>query len=179
MVISFVEKKYKIADRFKSVITEKLCRLDKYFPEEANARVVASSQNKIEKLEISIISKGVLYRAEVSGNNNYDNIDLVLPKLEKQIVRSKQKAKTANLKQGSTKKAGLTYEFLDNAPNNDWGTVAKTKTFDLDPITVEDAKDALERTDHSFYVFLNVKTGKVNILYKRKDAHFGLIEVNY
>lgn len=175
MKITFVEKKYKIANRFKDVMTEKLNRLDKYFGEDANARVVCSKQNKVEKLEINITNKGILYRSEVTGTNNYDNIDLALPKLEKQIVRNRQKLTQS--KRNAPKNVG--YEFLAEEPEVALAEITRRKTFELDPIMVEEAKDAIERLGHTFFVFLNAETGKVNVLYKRNDNKYGLIEVTF
>lgn len=175
MKVVYVEKKFKFAQRFKSVIEDKLARLDKYFPEQATATVCGSKQDKREKLEISISCKGVSYRAEVDGNNNYENIDLVLPKLERQVVRTKQKGKSD--RRSAPKNVG--YEFLMEEPDTKLAEVSKKKSFNLDPITVEEAKDAIERIDHSFYIFLNAETGKVNVLYKRNDRKYGLIEVNF
>jgi putative sigma-54 modulation protein len=173
MKVIFIEKKYKAAQRFKNVVGDKLARLDKYFQEEPTATVCVSKQDKREKLEISITGKGILFRAEVSGNNNYENIDLALPKIEKQIVRSKQKAKS------DRRSKKVEYAFLEEEPDVKLAEIVKQKTFDLDPISVEDAKDALERTDHAFYIFLNAETGKVNVLYKRNDKKYGLIEVKF
>lgn len=175
MKVIFVEKKYKAAQRFRNVVEDKLARLDKYFADEPTATVCVSKQDKREKLEISIASKGLLYRAEVSGNNNYENIDLVLPKIERQIVRNKQKVKAD--RRSAPKNVG--YEFLEEKPEIKLAEVTKVKSFELSPITVEDAKDAIERIDHSFYIFLNAETGKVNVLYKRNDKKYGLIEVNF
>ena len=74
---------------------------------------------------------------------------------------------------------GTDFEFLAEAPDMELPEVVKTKVFDLDPTTIDDARDAIERLGHSFYVFLNANTGKVNILYKRKDDKLGLIEINF
>ena len=57
--------------------------------------------------------------------------------------------------------------------------LVKTKKFELDPLTVEDAEAYMEALDHNFYVFLNAETGNVNIIYKRNDKNYGLIEVTY
>ena len=175
MKVTFVEKKYKIANRFKDVMTEKLAKLDKYFGEGAEARVVCSEQNNIEKLEVNITNKGLLYRAEVVSGNMYDNIDLALPKLEKQIVRNREKLTQG--KRNATKNVGL--EFLEEMPELKLPEIFKKKTFDLEPTMLEDAKDAIERLGHAFYIFLNAETGKVNVLYRRNDEKFGLIEVNF
>lgn len=175
MKITFIENKFKIAKRFKDVVTEKLAKLDKYFGEDASARVVCSKQGKNEKLELTISNKGVLYRSEVSSLNIYDNIDIALPKLEKQIVRNREKL----TQRKRTAPKNLGFEFLDEMPEVKLPGIYKRKTFDLEPVMVEEAKDAIERLGHSFFVFLNAETGKVNILYRRSEAGYGLIEVNY
>ena len=169
------KKKYKIAKRFKDVMTEKLSRLDKYFGEGATARVVCSRQNKIDKLEVNITNKGLLFRSEVSGQNMYENIDLALPKLEKQIVRNREKVTQS--KRSAPKNVG--FEFLEEVPDLKLPEIYKKKTFELDPIMVDEAKDAIERLGHTFYIFLNAETGKVNVLYRRSDKKYGLIEVNF
>ncbi len=175
MKITFVENKFKIAKRFKDVMTEKLNKLDKYFGETATARVVCSKQGKNEKLEVTITNKGLLYRSEVMGMNNYENIDLALPKLEKQIVRNREKL----TQKKRTAPKNLGFEFLEEMPELKLPEIYKKKVFDLEPIVLEEAKDAIERLGHSFYVFLNAETGKVNVLYRRNDEKFGLIEVNF
>lgn len=174
MKIEFLERNYKISNKLKNIITEKIERLSKYFGEDAKVKVLCSEQNKQKKLELTIVNKGVLYRSEVSSDEMYSNIDLALPKIERQIVRRKDK-KLAK----SRVKEPLAFEFLTEEPEEKLPDIFKKKTFNLDPITVEDAKDFIERLGHEFFVFLNAETGKVNILYRRRDEKFGLIEVNY
>lgn len=174
MKIKFVEKNYKIADRFKKVITEKLDKLSKYFGDDMDVTVACVKQNKIEKLEVTISNKGLLYRSEVSGENMYNNIDLALPKLERQIIRHRGKKRDAKKK---TEK--IAFEFIDEMPEVKLPDIYKKKSFDLEPIMIDDAKDAIERLGHTFFIFLNAETGKINVLYRRNDGKFGLIEVNY
>ncbi len=174
MKITFVEQKYKIAKRFKDVMTDKLNKLDRYFGDDASARVVCSKQNKNEKLEVTITNKGLLYRSEVTGLNNYENIDLALPKLERQIVRNRGK-----FNDKKRKVRDESFEFLEEAPTLELPDIYKKKTFALDPITVEEAKDAIERLGHTFFIFLNAETGHVNVLYRRNDTKYGLIEVTF
>ena len=174
MRIEYVEKNYKANKKLKEIIEGKIAKLDKYFDDNANARVVLSKQNKQEKLEVTITSKGLLYRGEVLGNDMFANIDLALPKIEKQIVRQNEKMKAIN----KQKIRNLPFEFITKKPEP-IAEIYKKKTFDLDPILVEDAKEMIERLGHEFFIFLNAETGKVNVLYKRNDKKFGLIEVNY
>ena len=105
----------------------------------------------------------------------YENIDLALPKLEKQIVRNREKVTQS--KRSAPKNVG--FEFLEEVPDLKLPEIYKKKTFELDPIMVDEAKDAIERLGHTFYIFLNAETGKVNVLYRRSDKKYGLIEVNF
>ena len=175
MEITFIEKKYKATTHFRDVVSDKLSKLDKYFDAPVAAKVFCSKENKTEKLEVNLVVKGVLFRSEVAGNNNYENIDLLLPKLERQIVRSKQKG----VKGRKNAPKDLGYEYLAEEPDMTIGEIARKKSFELDPITVDEAKDAIERLGHSFYIFLNAETGRVNVIYKRKENKYGLIEVNF
>ena len=168
---------YTISQRLERIIKEKLERLSKYFDDETTAKVVCKKEAKQEKLEITITSKGLLYRSEVASDNMYDNIDYALPKLEKQIVRNNEKRKEKKAK-GSKQENFLPFEFLEEEPE-ELPSIYKKKTFDLDPMMIDDARFAIERLGHDFFVFLNAETGKINILYRRKDGKFGLIDLNY
>ena len=95
----------------------------------------------------------------------YNNIDIALPKLEKQIVRALDKRK--EIKAKGSKQENFAFEFIEEEPEA-LPEVYKKKTFDLDPMLVEDARYAIERLGHDFFVFLNAETGKINILYRRK-----------
>lgn len=149
-------------------------KLSKYFGDDMDVTVACVKQNKIEKLEVTISNKGLLYRSEVSGENMYNNIDLALPKLERQIIRHRGKKRDAKKK---TEK--IAFEFIDEMPEVKLPDIYKKKSFDLEPIMIDDAKDAIERLGHTFFIFLNAETGKINVLYRRNDGKFGLIEVNY
>jgi putative sigma-54 modulation protein len=176
MRIEFTEKSYKISDKLKEIITKKISKLEKYFGDDALARVVCKVDNKSHKLEVTITNKGLMYRAEVVGENMYENIDFALPKIERQIIKQYEK------KRDKFRDFVIDYSdlaFLDEKPEIVDKGIIKKKSFDLDPITVEEARDYMSAIDHDFYVFLNAETGKVNILYSRKDDRLGLIECNF
>ena len=178
MKLDIIERgDYNVSQRLERILNEKLSRLEKYFEDEVNVKVVCSKNAKQEKLEITVTSKGLLYRSEVVSDNMYNNIDYALPKLEKQIVRNSEKRKEKKAK-GSKQENFLPFEFIEEAPE-ELPSVYKTKTFDLDPMLVDDARFAIERLGHDFFVFLNAETGKINILYRRKDGKFGLIDLVY
>ena len=177
MKISYTAKNYNISEKFKEILEKKLNKLEKYFDDDVTVKVNCIEQAKQNKLELTINSKGMFFRSEVSSDNMYNNIDLALPKIEKQIVKQGSKFKT-KLK----KDAFLTNEFMFiDAVEEPKSTpkLVKTKKFELDPLTVEDAEAYMEALDHNFYVFLNAETGNVIIIYKRNDKNYGLIEVTY
>lgn len=177
MKIELIERNYDIGKRLTTLIKEKLEKLDRYFEDDAVAKVVCSLQNRTYKMELTVASKKLIYRAEVIGENMYENIDNVLPKIERQIIKQGEKRR-AHFKKSAFDFAD--YLYLEEAPEKeDKKEIYKKKSFELDPMTVEEAELNLEAVEHDFYVFLNAETGKVNVLYKRKDDKLGLIECNY
>ena len=176
MKIEFVERNYDIGNRLKNVIEKKIEKLDRYFGDDANVRVVCKVENRTKKLELTITNKGLLYRAEVTGDNMYENIDLALPKIERQILKHSDKRKD-KFKTGAFD--APEFLFLEEKPVVEKKEIYKKKEFELTPITVEDAKEFMETLGHRFYVFLNAETGLVNVLYERGDGKLGLIECNY
>ncbi|MBQ7352197.1 MAG: ribosome-associated translation inhibitor RaiA [Clostridia bacterium] len=173
MEIKYVARNYKISDKFKDIIEKKLSKIEKYFDKDVEVKVNCIEQNERCKLELTINSSGLYLRSEVESDNMYNNIDTALPKLEKQIVKNTKKYKN----KFAEKVSYDAFEFIDEAPKMESGKVVKTKTFDLDPISVEDAEAYMDAVGHNFYVFLNGETGEINVLYRRNDGNLGLIEV--
>ena len=176
MKIEFVEKNYDIGTKLKNLYQKKVDKLDRYFEDDAKARVVCSLQNKTYKLELTITSKKRLFRAEVVGENMYENIDAALPKIERQIIKCSKREKDL-FRKSAFERANL--EFLTEAPEEKEKSVYKTKHFDLVPMTVEEAALNMEMVGHAFYVFLNAENNKVCVLYNRADGDLGVIECNY
>ena len=175
MKIEIVERNYDVGVRLRALFEKKIEKLDRYFTDDAKAKVVCAKEGKRFKLELTISNKGNIYRSETYGENMYENIDIVLPKIEKQIIKYYTKNRD-KLKKGALDVPK--YEFLDKEPKEKTKNIYKKKTFNLDPLTLDDAKEFLENLEHDFFVFLNAETGKVNILYNRKDGELGLIECN-
>ena len=174
MKINYISKNYKVTSHFKDIIEKKIAKLEKYFNKNFDVKVNCIEQNDQHKLEVSINADGMFFRSEVVSDNMFNNIDLALPKIERQIVKLCTKNKTKVLKDFVD-----TLEFLDVIPEEKPKKVVKTKRFELEPMTVEDAEFNLDMLGHSFFVFLNAKSGEVNIIYRRADGDLGLIELEY
>ena len=174
MKLEIIEKNYDVGKRLQSLIEKKVGKLGRYFKDDAVCKVACKEDNKRFKLEITITGKGCFFRSEVVGDNMYDNLDVALPKIEKQILKFSGK------KNDSYKAVTLPeLLFVSELPEEEYKKkITKRKTFSLDPITEEDAIYMLETTDHDFYVFLNAETGLVSILYRKGGVdQYGLIEV--
>ena len=173
MNIKYISKNYKISNKFKEILEKKLEKLSKYFEKDYDIKVSCTEQNKNEKLEITINADGLFLRSEVVSDNMYNNIDVALPKIEKQIVKNSSKYKT------KFKKDVVGLEYLTEMPSLDLPKIARVKRFELEPMTELDAEAQMEALGHTFFIFLNAKTGLVSVLYKRNDNNLGMIEITY
>lgn len=175
MEIEINSRNFIVSENLKDIIEKKVSKLDKYFNDDAVVKILCKKEGLSNKLELTVRSKGLFYRAEVTGENMYENIDQALPKVERQIVKYGDKFFT-RLKKDSLNKD---YLFFEELPEMKKMEVVKKKQFELEPISVEDAKVFLDTIDNNFYVFLNRETNNVNILYRRNDGNLGLIETIY
>ena len=170
MRIEFLTKNYNPSEKLKDVVTKKVERLDKFFEDDTKVKIVLKKANDVETMELTIVPDGVVMRAEVSGGNMYDNIDIALPKLEKQIIKHRGKLTS------KSKKVRIADAVAAPAEKEENHGVVRSKSYQLTPMTVEDAIEELELVGHSFYVFANKNTDNVNVLYRRNDGDYGLIE---
>lgn len=171
-----MSKNYQISEKLDGIIREKVSKLDRYFEDSATAKIVCSKIKETYKLELTITDKGLLFRSEVSSDNMYQNIDLALPKVERQVVKYSSKLKDKLHKSSSIKGMMFNDEF-EFKPEE--CKVSKSKNFVINPLTETEAIMELENSDHSFYVYLNPKTGKVNVIYKRFEGDYGIIDPDY
>ena len=166
--------KVKITEAIKSQIEEKLGKLDQYFenPEELKAYVVVRVRNKEQIIEVTIPTPKFTLRAETSEEDLYTAIDLTIDKLERQIRKNKTKMRRKF-------KDVLQYEMMmDITEDEDESSIVKRKTIELRPMDEEEAILQMELVDHDFFVFKNVDTESVSVLYKRKDGSYGIINTN-
>ena len=161
-----------VTDAIKDYAEDKLSKMQKYFenPEKVNVKVVFSVRGREQKVEININSSTYDLRAEVSHSDMYAAIDLAVDKLEGQVRKFKTKLMTRE-------RANIVYEddfdFEDEAEE-----IVKRKKVYLKPMDEDEAITQLELLDHTFFVFKNIDTNEINVLYKRYDGTYGIIETN-
>ena len=166
-------EKVEITEAIKSYIVEKIGKLEKYFDnvEDIEANVVIKIRGKEQKMEITIPTAQFTLRSEESHSDLYAAIDLTVDKLERQIRKNKTKI-NSKIKKNLIQSFDVVLEdtFEEEAK------VIKRKKIDMKPMDEEEAILQMEMLGHSFFVFNNVDTDCVCVLYLRKDGNYGLIE---
>lgn len=171
MKIEIIARNYKLTDRLQEIIEKKMEKFSRYFEDDAVAKIFLKETGKERfVMEITIFFGNNMVRSEVSSDNMYNNIDIALPKIEGQI--RKHRTKLSKLKKNALDEASMYPQ-----PSQPKMEVIRTKSMPLKKVDLEEAVEEMELLDHDFYLFLNSKTGKVNVLYKRKAGNLGCIEV--
>ena len=167
-------KKVKITNAINDYIENKIGRLDKYLgnPDEVTATVSVRIKGKDQTVEVTIPVKRYILRAEDTHSDLYAAIDLVTDKLERQIRKNKTRIK----KKATKGLEDFSIDFKTEKDEEENGKIVKTKLVEAKPMSTEEAILQMNLLGHTFYVFTNEKTNEVNIVYKRKDNDYGLIE---
>ena len=173
MRIEIIGRNYEVSERLKEITEQKLAKLNKYFVDsDAKAKVSFKKQASSLTTEVMLDYTGKLVRATATSDNFYDNLDIVLPKLEGQI--RKYRTRFDKHQKNSAFREASVYETADREQKKT--EIVKDKKFKLVPMTVNEAMEEMELLGHSFYVFLEAKSNTIQILYLRKDGDLGLIE---
>ncbi len=162
------------SENLKSYVTEKLDRFDRLLDNPAEANVVLSVEKFRHIAEINITGDRMNINGKEEITNMYSAIDMVLDKLEKQIKKSKQKIREYRIGSKVSIKEISGHELA--AAEEDAEQEVKVKNIDYKPMDVEEAVMQMDLVKDSFLVFTNARTDKVNVLYRRKDGHYGLIQ---
>ncbi|HEY4551751.1 MAG TPA: ribosome-associated translation inhibitor RaiA [Bacillaceae bacterium] len=173
-----------VTDAIRDHVEKKVGKLERYFNEtpEANAHVnLKVNPDKKAKVEITIPLPQLVLRAEEANDDMYAAIDLIVDKLERQIRKHKTKVNRKFREQGKA-----LFATNGNASNavavadeeEEELQIVRTKRFDLKPMDSEEAVLQMNMLGHSFFVYTDAETDGTNIVYKRKDGKYGLIETN-
>ncbi|MDP4146140.1 MAG: ribosome-associated translation inhibitor RaiA [Bacillota bacterium] len=177
MKLTVSGKNIEITSGLRSTLEKKLSKLDKYFAPEIIAHVTLSVQRNREIVEVTIPFGGIILRAEDANEDMYAAIDIVVGILEGQI--RKQKTKLERRKHGDSLRFQQIPEPERHDDNDGEPQIVRTKRFAIKPMSSEEAVLQMELLAHSFFVFQNADSGEVNVVYKRKDGNFGLIEPEF
>ena len=166
---------YIITEGIKLAIHEKSGKLERYFTPDTEVHVTLSVEKERQKIEITIPMKGNIVRAEQTSDDMYVSIDLVEEIIERQLRKYKNKIVDRQQAAASLSKAFVEEEIEDD----DEIKIIRSKRFAMKPMDPEEACVQMELLGHDFYVFRNAISDEVNVVYKRKDHTFGLIEPEF
>ncbi len=172
MKVKITGKELKITEAIKAYVEKKLERIDKYF-DEGEVEVTLKTEKNEQIAEIYVSANGEKYRAVTENKDMYASIDKDIDILEGQIRKTKTK-KEKMMKDASLKSKEVERDTITEIKNE----IVKTSYYEIKPITPEDAVLKLqEKPSHNFLTFINVDTGKVNVIHKLKDGkNYGIIE---
>lgn len=173
MTVNYIGKKTVIRDSFKEYAEKRLKKLGKFFDDDPVVNIIVTNHNEDETVEVTIQSHGMFFRAERTSDDRQTSLDLVLDVLQKQIVRNKERLEK-RLKSSMDFTAFAADEILEEAVSA--AELVKTKKFRVEMMDVEEAILQMNMLGHTFFMFRSPETGEINVVYRRKDGNYGLLQ---
>jgi putative sigma-54 modulation protein len=167
--------KIKVTSAMKSYLVEKLEKLEKYLEnsDDVRANVIVKVKGHEQTVEITIPLKSVILRSEETKEDFYAAVDKTIDKLERQI----RKNKTRIMSRKNTPSFDFNFSSVDiEEEKTDEKKIVKRKTIEVKPMTEEEAILQMDLIDRDFFVYKDADTNNVNVVYKRKDGDYGVIE---
>ena len=182
MKTNLTARNLELDDRLRTQIERKLRRLDRITHDgaEADVELIANASHATDSAqvaEVTLRSHGNVLRSSASGATPIAALDVVIDKLERQVVRTKERPGSVRKRHSDEVESVLTREALgtveadENRPQ-----VVKVKRFGMAPMFEEDAITEMEELGHAFFVFLDAETEQVAVLYRRTDGNYGVIQ---
>lgn len=176
-----------VTDALREYAAKRLLKLERHFQNLSVATVTESVQGRQHRVEVMLEGDGAKVRCEERGDDLYAAVDRVADKLERQMRKFKDRAgehchvgKNATHHYGkhgelaSLRDVPVVSEIAGDAPET--GQIVRQKRFAIKPISPEEAVDQMELLSHAFFVFENSDSGEVNVLYRREDGNYGILE---
>ncbi len=175
MKIKITGKDLKATDAIKDYVEKKSERLQKYSEDEIDVQVTIKTEGINQVADLSTAINGNVYRAVTENKDLYASIDKDIDIIEGQIRKTKAKKEKQNMSGSIKNVEDIRFSTEDHKVENE---ILKTSYYEVKPMSAEDAKLVLsERSKDSFLAFVNIDTGKVNVIFKLKDGkNFGLVE---
>ena len=168
-------KNIPITDSLRDYVEKRIFKMERFLGEIGEAQATLSVEKDRHRVEVTIPLNGFLLRGEEETGDMYSSVDLVMDKLEKQVEKYKtrliKKIKNRNLPEIVVSPV---IQSEEEQPQ-----IIRTKRFAIKPMTAEEAVMQMNLIGHSFFVFSNAESDEVNVVYRRKDGHYGLIEPEF
>lgn len=170
MKITIRGKNIDVTEALRQYIEKRVSKFERFLNDASEAIVTISTEKFTHKIDVLLKVNGHLIQAEGKTEDLYSAVDQVVEKLEKQVLKYKEKVQRKN------KKEAIKYPSASPEAMESSKRIVKYKKFDLRPMSPEEAVDQMELLDKDFFIFVNSFTGDVNVVYRRKDGNYGLIE---
>ena len=175
MNITYTARKVNLRDNFKERVEKKLSKFKKIFSDEAVAHVVVTLEKNRQTVEITIRDNRMVYRAESTQSEMNDALDRVIDILTRQIRKNKTRLEK-RIKSGGIEALTAEMPAQENEEPEEEYQVVRKKQILVKPITVEEAILEMNMINHDFYMFINAETDEVNVVYKRANGNYGVLE---
>lgn len=175
MKFTFTDKKVTLPKKVHEYAEKKVGKLDRYFPAEADASVVFSVEKGRNNAEVTVRSKGTIYRVSESTSDMFATIDAAVADIERQLRKNKARL-SKRLRQDAFLPDPEETSFAPDEPEEEYDVI-RTKRFPMKPMTVEEAILQMNLLDHTFFAFRNEDAdGAFAVVYKRDNGGYGIIE---
>lgn len=175
MAINVRGKNLDITPALKDYVEKRVKKVTKYFDKTGDISVILRVEKGRHQVEVNVPVDGILLRGEESTPDMYASIDQVMDKLEKQI--EKHKTKLEKRFRGSGFRADVASSVA--VPEVEEEILVRSKRFAVKPMDSEEAILQMNLLNHDFFMFLNIESEQVNLVYRRKDGHYGLLEPEF
>ena len=179
MKVTVHTKNYVVTDRLRAIIDKKLEKIKKYFDGDAECVIVCTKVGAMEKMEITIIahqgSRSHAFRAQEENRSMYNNIDILLSKIERQIIKNKEKLNC--VRRNVVEQNKFAFVKPKEIKKIKRAEIKKVKSFPIKVLSDQEAELDLATLDHNFFVYADEITHGVKIMYRRVDGHVGVIEI--
>lgn len=170
MKLQITAKKMQVPQTFNEYADKKLTKLDRFFGDEADAKLTVSTLKDDIIIELTVKYENLIFRAEQRAEDKNDALDACVDKIIRQIRKNKTKvekrlkANAFDVQESETIEEQSRYEII------------KRKKFTLRPMNEEEAILQMNMLDHNFFMFKNGDTGEINVVYKRDDGNYAILE---
>lgn len=170
MNIMITGRKFNLKDSFRDYAEQKMKKIQRIFGDEADVKITVTVEKEWQTVETTVKKDGVLYRAECSADRMEDALDKTIDDL----VRKLRKNKTRIEKKLRDVAPEIPEPISEEGEEGEI-KIVKSKHFPIKPMDVEEAVLQMNLIGHQFFMFRNMDSGEINVVYRRKDGNYGLL----
>lgn len=185
MELSIQGHNLEITTRLRNYVEKKTARLDRYMPNLNSITVDLTTENTRSAVERQVAQitirddRGTILRAEERNSDIFAAVDAVVDKLYRQIERYRGKRKRKVRGHAEEFELGEPLPVEEPEADEDEPSIVRTKRFALHPMSAEEAIDQMELLGHDFFIFFNTSGDAINVIYRRRDGNYGLLQPEF